>query len=210
MCYNIKQTKSAKQLAQHCNVDFKKGENYIPSDVNGFEFKQTPIITNAVPANIQLYNWGLIPDWANDVTIRKNTLNAKIETIDEKPSYKGVVNNRCIVLVDGFYEWQWLDKNGKRKQKYEITLPDDVAFGLAGLFNIWNNNLTGETIETFTILTTDANEQMAEIHNSKKRMPIVIPSGFEGDWFHKGKVPVEKVLFKTKKLHQNIQTKLPF
>jgi putative SOS response-associated peptidase YedK len=62
-----------------------------------------------------LYSWGLIPNWAKDDSIRKNTLNAKIETIHEKPSFRDVIQHRCLVLIDGFYEWKWLDEKGKHK-----------------------------------------------------------------------------------------------
>ncbi len=210
MCYHTKQTKTAKQLEQRFKATFKEGESFQPAVYNAFDFKSTPIITNKDTDLIEMYYWGLVPHWANEKAIRKNTLNAKIETIHEKPSFKNVAQNRCLILIDGFYEWQWLDEKGKQKQKYEMTLPNEEAFALAGLFNIWTEKQTGEVIKTYTILTTEANEQMAAIHNSKKRMPIVVSSSLEGDWFEKGKVPVETVHFNTKKLHQNIQTKLPF
>lgn len=90
----------------------------------------------------------------------------------EKPSFKDSINKRCLVIVDGFYEWQWLDKVGKSKQKYLITHKQDEPFAFAGLYNDWLNPATGDIRRTYTIVTTEANELMAEIHNNKKRMPV--------------------------------------
>lgn len=73
------------------------------------------------------YIWGLIPAWAKDEEIQKYTLNAKIETVNEKPSFKNSVNKRCLVITNGYFEWQWLDPKGKNKQKYEIGLRNEVS-----------------------------------------------------------------------------------
>ena len=107
--------------------------------MNGFDFPKTPIITNENPEIIELYNWGLIPDWSKSEDIRALTLNAKIETIHEKPSFKNIVNQRCLVLANGFYEWQWRDSKGKNKVKYEIGIENDELFAFAGLYSHWIN-----------------------------------------------------------------------
>lgn len=86
------------------------------------------------------------------------------------------------MLADGFYEWQWLDEKGKQKQKYELVLPGEEAFAFAGLYSDWANPATGETLHTFTILTTAANELLSKIHNSKKRMPVVLSAEGEAAW----------------------------
>jgi putative SOS response-associated peptidase YedK len=75
----------------------------------------------------------LIPAWAKDKTIQQYTLNAKIETLNEKPSFKNNIKNRCLVIADGYYEWQWLDPKGKNKQKYLITLTSEEPFAFAGI-----------------------------------------------------------------------------
>ena len=136
------------------NAKFDNIEEYRPSVYNGFQHPKTPIITNQKTDTIQLYNWGLIPFWAKDDGIKKNTLNARMETIHEKPSFRNVVKNRCLILADGFYEWQWLDEKGKKKQKYELTLPENQAFAFAGLWSEWVDKSTGEIRYTYTILTT--------------------------------------------------------
>ncbi len=182
MCYHSKQTKSAQELQHRFNAKFDNIEEYRPSVYNGFQHPKTPIITNQKTDTIQLYNWGLIPFWAKDDGIKKNTLNARMETIHEKPSFRNVVKNRCLILADGFYEWQWLDEKGKKKQKYELTLPENQAFAFAGLWSEWVDKSTGEIRYTYTILTTEANELMAKIHNTKKRMPVIVATDTEQNW----------------------------
>ncbi|MFM6982683.1 MAG: SOS response-associated peptidase [Chitinophagaceae bacterium] len=182
MCFHSKQTKKAVELEHRFRARFEKPEAYQPSIFNGFQFPKTPVITNLQPEQIQLLNWGLIPHWAKDKDIRKNTLNARIETIAEKPSFRNVIHQRCLVLVDGFYEWQWLDPEGKKKQKYEIGLADGEAFALGGLWSKWIDKETGEELNTYAILTTEARGLMTEIHNSKNRMPVIIQPGKENAW----------------------------
>ncbi|MBS1782711.1 MAG: SOS response-associated peptidase [Bacteroidetes bacterium] len=182
MCFHSKQSKSAQELKHRFMAHIKDDNLIQPTVYNGFQYPQTPVITNKLPNEIQLYAWGLIPFWAKDNSIRKNTLNAKIETIHQKPSFRNVVNNRCLVLADGFYEWQWLDPKGKQKQKYELTLPNHEAFAFAGLWSEWIDKSTGNIIYTYTILTTEANELMSQIHNTQKRMPIILSPESEQDW----------------------------
>ena len=191
MCFHSKQTKSAQELEHRFDAKFEKAENYVPSIYNGFTFPQTPVITNKEENKIQLFNWGLIPHWAKDDSIRKNTLNARSETIHEKPSFRQVVNNRCLVLSDGFFEWQWLDEKGKKKQKYEITLPSNELFAFAGLWSEWVDKTTGELINSYAILTTEANETMSRIHNSKKRMPMILSRDNERGWINGGEMVMD-------------------
>jgi putative SOS response-associated peptidase YedK len=183
MCFHSKQSKKAQTLENRFKAEFLDIDIFIPTDhYNGFSHPQTPVITNKHADKIQLFHWGLMPDWANDKSLMKNTLNAKIETIHEKPSFRNSINQRCLVLVDGFYEWQWLDEKGKNKQKYLITMPDEEAFAMAGLWNTWTDRKSGEIINTYTILTTVANEAMSIIHNSKKRMPVILKPEEESIW----------------------------
>lgn len=182
MCFHSKQSKSAQEVQNRFNAKIKDEAIFEPAIYNGFQFPKTPVITNNKPNEIQLFNWGLIPFWANDNSIRKNTLNAKMETIHEKPSFRNVVNNRCLIVADGFYEWQWLDEKGKQKQKFQLTLPDNELFAFAGIWSDWLDKTTGELINTYSILTTEANELMSKIHNNKKRMPVIVSADNEQNW----------------------------
>jgi len=183
MCFYFKQSKDATQLKYRFKAKFEDASLFSPSELfNGFTYPQTPIITNESPEQIQLYQWGFLPNWAKDISFRKHTLNAKYETLNEKPSFKDAIHNRCLIIVDGFYEWQWLDPKGKSKQKYLITLPNNELFTLAGLWNHWTHPQTQETLKTYTIITTEANELMSQIHNSQKRMPFILTSQNEANW----------------------------
>jgi len=186
MCFHSQQSKTAQELKQRFGVTFKDENQFSPALYNGFQYPKTPVITNIESDTIQLFNWGLLPHWAKDTTIRKSTLNARIETLTEKPSFRDAINKRCLILVDGFFEWQWLDPKGKNKQKYQITLPNNDAFAFAGLWNEWTDKTTGELIKSYTIITTEANELMSQIHNSQKRMPFILSKENEFEWL-KGK-----------------------
>jgi putative SOS response-associated peptidase YedK len=153
--------------------------------INGFNFGKIPVITNQQPHLVQGYHWGLIPAWVKDeqsaIDLRKMTLNAKSESIFEKPSFRDAAKtNRCVVLVSGFYEWKTV---GKEKIPHYIYCPGMPIMPLAGLYSTWKNPSTQKTINTVTILTTEANDLMAEIHNAQKRMPVILPKYNIAKWF---------------------------
>lgn len=193
MCFHSKQTKKAIELEHRFRAKFEQESAYTPSIFNGFQFPKTPVIANDQPHSIVMFNWGLIPAWAKDKDIRKNTLNARIETLTEKPSFRSYTKQRCLVLVNGFYEWQWLDEKGKQKQKYEIGLKDDEAFALAGIWSDWLDKETGELMRTYAILTTEANAFMSVIHNSKKRMPVILHPENEQAWLNGGELDTNDI-----------------
>lgn len=184
MCYR---TKIAKRKQSYTDRYDKPSDSLINQQqiqFNGFTFPKTPVIANDNPNLITDFQWGLIPHWAKDDNIKKYTLNAKIETLSEKPSYRDSVDKRCLVLVDGFYEWQWLDEKGKKKQMFEIGMPNGNIFSLAGIWSEWVDRNTGEIIKSYSIVTTEANELMSKIHNTKKRMPVVLSRQNENDWLN--------------------------
>jgi putative SOS response-associated peptidase YedK len=196
MCYTIKQTANERLLEGRFRARVKYPQQLEQIEKSsGFAFPLVPVVTNKEIDSIHLYHWGLIPHWAKDKELRKNTLNARIETIEEKPSFRSYVKNRCLVLIDGFYEYQWQDTKGKVKKPFLMTMPDGEPFALGGLFSHWTDKTSGDMLSTFTILTMDANEQMAEIHNTKKRMPLILRRDTEMDWLE-GKI--EKVRFDKK------------
>lgn len=182
MCFHSQQSASAQELKNRFKARFENESHYTPAVYNGFQHPRSPVIANSDPATIRMFHWGLIPNWAKDNTIRKYTLNARLETMHEKPAFKGSVNQRCLVLVDGFFEWQWLDAKGKNKQKYLITMPNNDAFALAGLWSEWTDKTSGEILHSYTIITTEANELMSRIHNSQKRMPLILNRDNENQW----------------------------
>lgn len=129
--------------------------------------------------------WGLIPFWAKDKSIGFKTINARSETLAEKPSFKAAYQyRRAIIPASGFIEWQRVGK--KKKQPFAMTLADkDAPMGFAGLWESWENpDVTqSEVIETFTIITTEANELVSQVHD---RMPVILqPADFEV-WMNAG------------------------
>lgn len=193
MCFFSQISKDAVEVQHRFNAKFESGSSFIPMKYNAFQFPKTPVITNLKPELIQMFQWGLIPHWAKNEDIRKNTLNARVETIHEKPSFKYALQNRCLIISDGFFEWQWLDPKGKSKQKYLISLPENQLFAFAGLYNTWADPTSGEVFNTYTILTTEANELMSIIHNSKKRMPVILTPEDENLWLSGGDLSPKEV-----------------
>jgi len=163
-------------------INFQETAAYTPYYfVSGFSFPKLPVIKKD---GIDLYHWGLIPDWIHDtdkaLQHRSNTLNAVSETVFEKVSFKdAILRQRCIIPVNGFFEWKTL---GSEKIPYYIQPADGEFFSIGGIYNIWKNRRTNRQISTFSILTTLANPLMADIHNTKKRMPLIIATGDEPRW----------------------------
>jgi putative SOS response-associated peptidase YedK len=122
--------------------------------------------------------WGLVPHWAKNETISNKLINARSETVTEKPSFKdSFKKRRCLIIADGFYEWQG---SGLTKRPFFICMKDDVPFGMAGLYDIWTN-AGGEKITTCTIVTTEANEIMKPIHH---RMPVILDAKDYDVWLN--------------------------
>lgn len=187
MCYSVQQKITAVELANKFNASFNLPNLYAPkSVVNGFDFPLLPVLTKEKSDEFSFFNWGLIPHWAKNEEIKKHTLNAKLETMNEVPSFKDVTNQRCILPVSGFYEWKWLDSKGKRKEKYLIQVGNQEIFGLGGLYSSWTNPVNGEKVNSFSLLTTAANDIMAEIHNIKKRMPLIMDVVAAKEWLRTG------------------------
>jgi putative SOS response-associated peptidase YedK len=117
---------------------------------------------------LEMLRWGLIPSWADDPAVGNKMINARSETAAEKPSFRTAFRKRrCLILADGFYEWQ---KTNGGKQPYYIRMEDGSPFAFAGLWESWDKY--GGEIRSCTILTTDANEMVGEVHH---RMPVILP-----------------------------------
>jgi putative SOS response-associated peptidase YedK len=152
------------------NTRYKPRYNSAPS-------QDLAVISNLNPGELSFYRWGLIPFWAKDKSIGNKMINAKAETIAEKPSFKNSLKHkRCIVLSDGFYEWKTLNK--KEKIPYRITLKNGGLFAMAGIWDSWKDE-EGKLINSFAIITTTANKLMENIHS---RMPVILEQKEEKDW----------------------------
>ena len=126
------------------------------------------VVAPGEPRRLDLLRWGLIPYWAEDASIGNRMINARSESVADKPAYRrSFRRQRCLIPTDGFYEWQ---KVGKLKQPYHIRRKDRHPFAFAGLWERWRDP-DKKLLESFTILTTDANELIRPLHN---RMPVII------------------------------------
>jgi putative SOS response-associated peptidase YedK len=125
---------------------------------------------------VAMLRWGLVPYWAKDLKVGTKMINARAEGVETKPAFREAVKaRRCIVPASGFFEWQG---EPGRKQPFAITVGDQPLFALAGLWERWKPP-EGEPVETFTIVTTDANEAVARIHD---RMPVILPPDAVETW----------------------------
>jgi putative SOS response-associated peptidase YedK len=127
-----------------------------------------------------LLRWGLVPSWAKDPSGGSKMINARSETVAERPAFRSALRQRrCLIPADGFYEWQ---RREDGKQPFHIKLADGAPFGLAGLWEHWKTP-EGAWLHTCTILTTAANELMRPLHD---RMPVIIPPEQYGRWLDPG------------------------
>ena len=135
------------------------------------------VISNEDPAALSFYRWGLIPFWAKEASIGNKLINARAETVREKPSFRQAFRSRrCLVLSDGFFEWR---KMGE-KTPYRICLRDEAPFAMAGIWDSWKNP-SGEMIRSFSIITTEANSLVGELHD---RMPVILNRADEKKWLN--------------------------
>jgi putative SOS response-associated peptidase YedK len=143
-----------------------EGTNFRPR-YNCAPSQNLAVISNRAPDAISYFRWGLIPFWAKESGIGNKMINAKAETITEKPSYRDPFRKRrCLVPADSFYEWQ----HDSNKEPYRILMKDESPFTMAGIWDIWHNT-DGEEICSFSIITTTANDLVAGIHH---RMPVIL------------------------------------
>jgi putative SOS response-associated peptidase YedK len=138
---------------------------------------------------VEALRWGLIPGWAKDDSIGSKLINARAETLAEKPSFRNAFRSRrCIIPATGFYEWQ--KKGAGAKQPFYFHLKDKEVFGFAGLYEEWTDKETGEQIDTCTIITTEANEVLRPVH---ERMPVILKAEHYDRWLDKNEKDTEKL-----------------
>jgi putative SOS response-associated peptidase YedK len=184
MCFTVNVNIVKEELEERYGATLIDHDKYRPS----YYFHATslpllPSVCSDDPSVVRLLRWGLIPAWTSSreeaAEIMMKTFNARSETIGTKPAFRdSFAMRRCIIPVRGFFEWQSL---GGRKIPWYIRLANEDIFSLAGIWDKWEMK-GGVTLDTFSIVTTRANELMAEIHNTKKRMPVILPASAEKLW----------------------------
>ena len=149
-----------------------------------------PVILHTSPASppaMRMLRWGLVPFWAKDLSIGNRMINARCETVAEKPSFRrSFKSRRCLVLADGFYEWQ---KQGTIKQPWRFHLQSGAAFAFAGLWDCWHADQDDETL-SFTILTTTPNDLTRRVHD---RMPVILQEAEYLPWLNPTTSPAKLI-----------------
>jgi len=154
---------------EHVSGDVRPSYNIAPGST-------VAAVINDGATRLVNFRWGLVPSWSRDPAIGARLINARGETVAEKPSFRAAFKQRrCLIIANGFYEWQ---RRTTGKTPMYISLKGEIPFGFAGLFETWRSP-EGEKLRTCTIITTDANELIRPIHD---RMPVIIPAGQVPRW----------------------------
>ena len=210
MCGRFVSTNSAEDVANYFGASFEPPEAGGPDLPASFNVAPTDdvlaVVADArspgieVPRAVRSFRWGLVPIWAKDTKIGSSMINARAESVAEKAAFKGVFRKyRCIIPMDGFYEWQapgrdgtpapsgLLGKNGKPvKQPMYIRRPDGEPLAVAGLWSAWrdkNGPPDAPWLHSCTVITTSANAMMESIHD---RMPVILPAAAWDQWLDPG------------------------
>lgn len=152
-----------------------------------------PVVTAEASGTtqLQLMRWGYIPVWSKDPTIGYRLINARDDTIFDKPMWKtAILKHRCLIPADGFYEWKVANEPKDQKQPWYIKPKQLDIFSFAGVWGTWEDKATGEIVDTYSIVTTEPNQEMRPIHN---RMPVILHPEDEAAWLDSSKVTREAV-----------------
>lgn len=181
MCGRYTLVKKSEEVAKRFKVEV--APHYKPR-YNAAPTQLLPVITADAPEGLSWFYWGLIPAWSKNKAISQKLINARAETVDEKASFRTALNQRrCLIPADGFFEWKPVSKKGKIP--YRITLLNESLFAFAGLWEEYEDD-EGDTVHTFTIITTRANSTLENIH---ERMPVILSREAESLWLDKKTSP---------------------
>ena len=147
-----------------------------------------PVVVRESPNRLALKRWGHIPAWDKEEKVGYRTINARAETVAERPSFrKAFRSQRCLIPASGFYEWQ---QTPRGKQPYWISVKGDALFAFAGLWDAWHDPRSGAELHTYTILTCAPNALIAPIHN---RMPVILERDAEAVWLNPDETEAERL-----------------
>jgi putative SOS response-associated peptidase YedK len=178
-------------------IDYSPRYNVAPT-------QPVAVLADAAGRKAEWMRWGLIPSWAKDESIGSRLINARSETLLEKPSFRNAFNKRrCLVLADGFYEWQKGAGTGGRAQPYYFKREDGKPFAFAGLWEFWKSP-EGEPVRSCTIITCPANACVAPVH---ERMPVMLSGDALWEWMDN--TPAEKLTGLLKPYPADAMTRYP-
>ena len=199
MCGRKTLTREMQSIIEELAIEeWENPDNYIPN-YNIAPTQSSPILIDNGKRIVKLMRWGLIPSWAKDDKFGARMINARIETLTEKPSYRNLVSsNRCIVITDGYYEWK---KDGVRKIPYYFKDPKGKLLPMAGLYAVWKHP-DGYLLPSYTVITKEAQKDIAIIHN---RMPVILPQKHLDEWLKTENFSVSEALELAKNTNQILE-----
>jgi putative SOS response-associated peptidase YedK len=195
MCGRYSLFSSQEDLEERFGATFE--ESFEPT-YNAAPGQELPVVRDDAPDTFQRFSWGFVPGWADEPDDHSKPINARVETVAEKPTFEeSFERRRCLVPADGFYEWT--EESGK-KRPYRVAFEDDRSFAMAGVWSVWEGTRkqtalgefgAGDTdrsrrIESFAVLTTEPNEVVSDLHH---RMAVVLPPEAESQWLAGDPVP---------------------
>lgn len=176
MCGRFTTTIDLEEIKRYFDIKSIEGQ-YTPL-YNAAPSQKIPVILGGSEKKLSFYQWGLIPNWSKDKAIGNKLINARAETLLEKPSFKvPFLQKRCVIVADGFYEWK---KEKNKKQPFRITMKNKAPFAMAGLWDAWTSH-EGQVLYTCTIITTNANSMVKELHH---RMPVILKKDRIDQWLN--------------------------
>ncbi|NIP30329.1 MAG: SOS response-associated peptidase [Candidatus Dadabacteria bacterium] len=178
MCGRFSLASEIDEIMQQFTIIDEPFDDVLKPRYNIAPSQLSPVVVNEDGKNkLKMFKWGLVPPWSKDTRIGFRMINARAETVEEKPSFKKPFKSqRCLVIADGFYEWK---KQNNKKQPYRFVTSDGKPFAMAGLWEAWKKE--AEPLYTFTIITTDNNELMEPVHD---RMPVILPRTNQEIWMN--------------------------
>ncbi|MDE0013734.1 MAG: SOS response-associated peptidase [Candidatus Poribacteria bacterium] len=175
------------EMLQQVFFDFEVPMNLSPR-YNISPTQDVASVPNTLEKQVEFFHWGLIPSWAKDPKIGNRMINARSETLAEKPSFRNAYKRRrCLVLADGYYEWQQIP-GSRVKQPVYIRLKSQKPFAVAGLWEVWQSKDMDEPLKSCTIITCPPNALLEEIHH---RMPVILPADAYAQWLSPDEQPVD-------------------
>lgn len=187
MCGRFVLTADGVAIQQHFDLT-SVPDGLVTARYNIAPTQPVPVITNDDPTALTAHRWGLIPSWAKDPAMGSRLINARAETVHEKPSFRSAFKRRrCLIPANGFYEWK---RDGKNKSPYFVHLKGQALFAFAGLWEIWHSP-EGDELRTCTIITTEPNAVVSPLHN---RMAVILTPGDYERWLSPDELPPEALL----------------
>lgn len=187
MCGRFTRTKTIQEYAEYFEAE-SIDENELDYNITPSDSILAVVSENDQTRHLTWFHWGLIPFWSNGPDKRFSMINARHESLKQKPAYRTPFKrHRCIIVADGFYEWKQTEDG---KQPYYIKLTSDEPMALAGLWDNWESKETGESIYSTSIITTDANKIIKPVH---ERMPAILPAETFSFWLDPMNEDTEKL-----------------